>query len=203
MAAIGFRVRTGYATAVLLAGPVASPRVLTRRRVDLCDMDDPDARQPYHVVTEQDERRGMALVRRAETRARTAAAREVGLLMRQAAKEQLVVGALGLVGGSDVDPATILHPHIRAHAMEGRLYGESVEASAAAHGLKARVLVERDAYGAASLVLGRSPMALRSATSGLGHPMGRPWGAQEKMAALAAWVSLAALRQRARARPRH
>src|SRR3989440_12727691 len=62
-AGIGFRVRTGNATAVMLGGPTTSPRFLARLYIPLIDMDDPEARQPYHVVTEQDKERGMTLVR--------------------------------------------------------------------------------------------------------------------------------------------
>jgi len=47
--ALGFRVKTGWAAAVLLAGPADAPRVLDSRRVDLCDPAEPDARQPYHA----------------------------------------------------------------------------------------------------------------------------------------------------------
>src|SRR2546422_596734 len=77
-AAIGLRVRTGYATAVLLGGPTASPRVLARVRVSLVDLDDEDARQPYHVVSEQDEKRGMRLVRQTRDTATDAWGKAVG-----------------------------------------------------------------------------------------------------------------------------
>jgi hypothetical protein len=154
-------------------------------------MDDPDARQPYHVVTEQDERRGMKLVRRTTQMARTSALAAVRRLVDEAEGNGWIVGAMGIVVGSNVNPATIPHPHIRAHAMEGRLYRDAVEASASASGLRPRVLVERDAYGAAAATLGRTVGNVKSATAALGRPPGGPWSAQEKLAALAAWVALA------------
>jgi len=194
--AVGFRVRTGYATAVLLAGPAASPTVLARRTVDLCDMKDPDARQPFHVVTEQDERRGMELVRRTTEMARVQARRTTRELIELASDRGCPVRSAGLVVGSDVDPAKLGHPHIRAHAMEGRLYREAVESGASSSGLPCTVLVEREAYAKAAPALGRRPAALRAATLALGRVVGRPWGAQEKMAALAAWVALTDVRAR-------
>ena len=48
-ATIGFRVKSGWAAAVLLAGPVAMPRVLEHRVVELSDPVVPASRQPYHA----------------------------------------------------------------------------------------------------------------------------------------------------------
>src|SRR2546422_11056866 len=90
-AAIGYRVRTGTSTAVLLGGPSQSPHVLARLQVPLCGADDPDARQPYHVVTEQDEARGMMLVRRTMKHATDLATRATQQLMKKAEEERLQV----------------------------------------------------------------------------------------------------------------
>src|SRR5207244_2250965 len=96
------RVRTGYATAVLLGGPTASSRVLARVRVSLVDLDDEDARQPYHVVSEQDEKRGMRLVRQTRDTATAEATRAIRQLMEQADQAGHRVRAVTLVAGSDV-----------------------------------------------------------------------------------------------------
>src|SRR6266542_2448020 len=49
-AAIGFRIKSGWANAVLLGGPPTAPHVLDRRRVELSDPADPALRQPYHAA---------------------------------------------------------------------------------------------------------------------------------------------------------
>jgi hypothetical protein len=54
------------------------------------------------------------------------------------------------------------------------------------------VLVEREAYLKAGAVLDRSADDLKEAIAQLGRAAGRPWGAEEKMATLAAWVALEA-----------
>ena len=74
-AGIGFRVRTGNATAVMLGSAADSPRFLARLYIPLVDMNDDEARQPYHVVAEQDEERGMKLVRQSLKTATSNAAR--------------------------------------------------------------------------------------------------------------------------------
>jgi hypothetical protein len=164
--------------------------VLTRLQVPLCDAGDPDARQPYHVVTEQDEARGMILVRQTMKDATDLATRATRQLMKAAEEENRRVRAAGVVVGSDVDPASLRSLHVRAHALEGRLYREAVEAGLTACGLGRHVLVERDAVVQAAALIGKDPSELKVSLNALGKAVGKPWGAHEKMAAIAAWVAL-------------
>jgi len=46
--ALGFRVKSGYAIAVALRGPAASPSVVARTIVELSDPEVAETRQPYH-----------------------------------------------------------------------------------------------------------------------------------------------------------
>src|SRR5437899_2530669 len=80
---------------------------------------------------------------------------------------------------------------IRAHALEGRLYREAVEAAASRCGLACEVLVEGEALPSAAVAVGKRPVEIKAATDAWGKALGPPWGAQEKAAALAAWVALA------------
>jgi len=47
--AIGFRVKTGRATAVVMAGPASAPRILSRRSLQLWDPAIPESHQPWHA----------------------------------------------------------------------------------------------------------------------------------------------------------
>jgi len=189
-AGIGFRVRTGNATAVMLGGAAASPRFLARLYIPLIDMDDAEARQPYHVVAEQDEERGMRLVRQTLKTAAANAARATRGLIDRARNSDCEVRAAVLVVGSETNPDSIRQPHVRAHALEGRLYREAVEGAVSQSGLASRVLVERDVLGAPEKVLGKPRTELKAAFTTFAKEAGRPWRAQEKTAALAAWVAL-------------
>src|ERR1044071_2762941 len=53
--ALGFRVKSGWTVAVLVAGPAASPVVLDRRIVTLSDPAVDGSNQPYHGGTGQAE----------------------------------------------------------------------------------------------------------------------------------------------------
>src|SRR5256886_14460166 len=63
-AAVGFRVKSGWATAVLLVGPARAPRVADRRVIELSDPAVPTSRQPYHAVMDAAPARGAKLERR-------------------------------------------------------------------------------------------------------------------------------------------
>ncbi len=49
-AALGFRVKSGWAAVVLLTSPIDSPRLRDSRVIDLCDPRFPETRQPYHAA---------------------------------------------------------------------------------------------------------------------------------------------------------
>ena len=53
-AALGFRVHTGWAAAVVLAGPSTAPRVIDRRRFNLVEETDHDSVFVYHAAAEVD-----------------------------------------------------------------------------------------------------------------------------------------------------
>lgn len=188
--ALGFRVKSGRAIAVLVAGPIQTPRVLNRREIDLCDSDIPESRQPYHAAMgtlETDE----AKVERRRKVVAEAANRSVAELIGDYRNAGYQIRAAGLVVGSDIDPAKITNPHIRAHALEGRLFRTVVEDAVRSQGLACSTFVERSVYTDAAAVLQRSEQDLKSAVAKLGKEQGGPWRADEKTACLAAWLALA------------
>lgn len=175
---------------MILGGPAASPRFIARQYISLVDMDDPEARQPYHVVAEQDEVRGMILVRQTLKTATANAARATRDLIDRAKKVDYDIRGAVLVVGSVTNPASIRQPHVRAHALEGRLYRDAVEDAVSKFGLACRVLVEREVFGTSEEGLGKPRAQLRTALDAFGRLAGRPWRLPDKAAALAAWIAL-------------
>lgn len=188
-AAIGCRVKSGWAMTVLLAGPASAPRVLDRRRIELSDPVIPETVQPYHASfgTEQTD---AATVRRL-TRIVTRCARQaVAGLLRKYQAMGFRPQRIGLVVGSTVDPASIANQHIRAHAQEGRLFRTVIEEAAARHRIRSLVILERDLFALAERALEKSPQQIRRSATALGDAVGRPWRSEEKAAAVAAWLVL-------------
>ena len=189
-AAIGFTVKSGRASAVLLIGPATSPRVLDSRMVDLSDPTIPESRQPYHagfgtaLGTGPELSRLIAAVKRFGQRSVT------GVIRHYRSAGYAVRGA-GVVVGSLIDPQRIANDHIRIHALEGQLFRGVVQEAAARSRLSCSIWRDRDLHALAANILQQPERALRDTLGALGREVGGPWRAEQKAAALAAWLVLA------------
>jgi hypothetical protein len=188
--AIGIRVKTGWATVVLLGGDPRSPSAMDRQVIELCDPAIPESRQPWHAAEELPEAEGKKVIERLKkvvVRTTNQAIKKVITNYRDSGKE---IRGVCLVVGSDIDPLALKNAHIRAHAFEGRLYRTAIEDALKSFGLSCSILVERNAYSKAAGILKRSEADLKRLIAGLGVSLKGPWRADEKMASLAAWTSL-------------
>jgi hypothetical protein len=189
--ALGVRVKSGWATAVLVAGPARAPRVVDRRTIELSDPTVPASRQPYHAVmgartgdAKRVERRLCGIVQRVTRQS-------LARLLAEYRGSGHAVRRVALVVGSEIDPARIANDHIRAHALEGQLFRTVLDRAVRSRRLPCSVVVERAVYAAAAAKLRRPPVRLRRAVTELGRAVGGPWRADEKTATLAAWMTLA------------
>jgi hypothetical protein len=189
-AALGLRVKSGWATAVLVVGPARSPRVVDRRVIELSDPAVPSSRQPYHAVMGATRRVAPIVERRLRQLVQRVTRRSVAGLLRDYRRAGHQVCAVGLVVGSTIDPTTIANEHIRAHALEGQLFRTALVNAAGSLRLPCTVVVEREAFATASGRLKRPPAGLKRAVGELGRALGGPWRAEEKTAAIAAWMIL-------------
>jgi hypothetical protein len=188
-AAIGFAVKSGWASAVLLVGSAASPSVVNSRNVVLSDPAVPESRQPYHE--------GFASARQAgsELSRLIAAVERFGLesveaVVRDYQRGHPVQGA-GVVVGSLSDPWRISNDHIRIHALEGQLFRRVVEDAIARCGLPCSTWRQRDLDAVAAVALEQQSALVRDRVTALGRNVTGPWRAEQKSAALAAWFVLA------------
>ncbi|MGH7551194.1 MAG: hypothetical protein ACREMD_02235 [Gemmatimonadota bacterium] len=188
--AAGFRVRSGWAATVVVGGSARSPTLLERRILDLSDPAIEESRQPYHAARGALEE-GVAEIRRRAGIVRRVTTRSVARLLDEHAEAGRRIRAAGLVVGSLTDPGRITNPHIRAHALEGQLFRSVLGAALATHGLDPVTLVERDAYAEAAHVLKTSQDELKRKVTAFGRSLEGPWRADQKLAALVAWVALA------------
>ncbi len=192
--ALGLRIKSGWAMAVLLAGPARSPSVLDRRRIELSDPARPRTRQPYHAGfgTAQTSRVVIArLVRIIERRA----ARALRELVREYARAGFRPRVAGLVVGSVIDPNRIGNPHIRAHALEGALFRRVAAEGLGALRIGATVVVEREVYGMAARAVRLTDRHLKGMVAELAGQVRGRWRSEEKTAAAAACLALATRRR--------
>jgi hypothetical protein len=187
--ALGFRVKSGWAAVVLLTGPIGLPALRDNRVIDLSDSQFPETRQPYHAAMGQLEMDTTETNRRTDI-VRRVTKRSVTKLLADHRGKGYAITRASLVVGSQLDPATIANPHIRAHALEGQLFRSALERALNGHGIRTAVLLERDAYDKAALQLKKSSAAVRRAIQNLGRFTGGPWRAEQKLAAVGAWLAL-------------
>jgi len=183
---LGCRVKSGWATAVLVIGSRRAPRVVDRRAIELSDARVPTSRQPYHAVMEAAPRNAARLERTLRRVVERVTKRSLRGLLSEYRRQGRTVRGVALVVGSVIDPATIGNDHIRAHALEGQLFRAALEGAVRAFRLPCATLVERALYQTAATRLKRSPIALRRTVTALAGP----WRADEKAATLAAWLAL-------------
>jgi hypothetical protein len=190
-AALGFRVKSGWAMSVLLAGPASAPELLFCQSILLSDPAEPASKQPYHVALELSEREAAPIVRKLRRVVGAAAKRSVAELLEQAAKRNRAVQAAALVVGSVADPESLHNDHMRAHGREGQLFRAVLEDALREADIVCEVLVEKTAYASAASRLRKTLEAAKRVVAALGESHDGSWRAEEKLAALAAWVSLA------------
>jgi len=189
--AIGFRVKSGHAIAIVLTGSRAAPSPLLRADVALSDPGVPETRQPYHdgFYRQQDDAdeiaRRVGIVERCAKQSVAALVASIAAHGRRTPRPRAA-----LVVGSVIDPATVGNPHIRAHASEGRLFRTALAGALAACGIESEVIVDRQLPSQARSNLGSASQIQRTVEA-LGDAMGKPWRADEKAAATAAWMALA------------
>jgi len=189
--AIGFRVKTGRATAVVMAGPASTPRVLSRKSLQLWDPAIPESHQPWHADFElppDESARIVPMALKAVERVALSALRE---LVDEVRTTHGAIVGIALVAGSSTDPESIHNPHMRAHAREGQLFPQSLAAAAKTMRIAAVTMVESEVFTIAAAKLAKSPDAVKLAVTELGRNVGKPWSAEEKAAAAAAWITLA------------
>lgn len=89
------------------------------------------------------------------------------------------------------DVATILRSHALIHAAEGEFFRSAIRQACQCCGLAHTQVKENDVWREASRVLGRDENDLRRVVDALGKGMGPPWQQDQKLAAIAAWLTLA------------
>jgi len=189
-ACIGLRAKTARAIVVVLGGTAASPHAVTRTEIALASPANPDLFQPYHQVMDMPWERATQAVRDAERTIEGAATRGLKALIDDLRSRGIDVCSVGIVGAPQRNLAAMGSPHIRAHAAEGVLFRHVLEVGAARNDLPSAVHSERGFEAAAAGGLGLSVAEMRAVLADIGRALGSPWRADEKAAAMAAWIGL-------------
>jgi hypothetical protein len=193
-AAIGWRVHSGWASQIALAGPLRAPAVLERRRVELVDPAGPGAAQPYHaarLLPLDEAERWISRCRESTLRLARQALQATGHDLRRQGYRAVACGLLDSSARPLPAFAAVLASHALVHTAEGELFRDALAAAARADGLPVARLRERDLAGRCAAMPGITPEHIRRHLAELGTILGPPWRQDEKLATLAAWLALA------------
>jgi len=188
-AALGFRVKSGSAAAIMLTGSARSPQLCDVQRIDLSDPRFPETRQPYHAGMGRLETDTKKINRRVDL-VRRITEKSIAKLLAGYRQQNFTIKRAALVVGSQIDPHSVTNPHIRAHALEGQLFRSVLQRSLHGHGIRTELLLEREAYGKASVELKQPNENVRRMMQNFGRATEGRWRVEQKLAALAAWVAL-------------
>ena len=178
---------------VALGRSIAGLEVLVRSRIEMVDPLDPESKHPYHAVeslaVEEAARRLVRHRAIAEDRA-SGAITSLAVDLAVRGWHLASVGLLDAANRRGLSLASILASHALIHAAEGDHFREALIAAAERNDLAASRVKARDLEAQAETRLGRPVTELRETVKGLGRQVGPPWGADQKAAALLAWLLL-------------
>jgi hypothetical protein len=194
-AAVGFRVHSGWAAAVAIAGPVNAPVAIARRRIEMVDRGVSGAAQPYHAAASLSLADAERVVNNCAARAAAMAQSALAALIEELDAAGYAVMGSGLLLASGrplptLDRILVSHPLI--HTAEGELFREALRAASRECGVRMATVKERELFERATVELGIPTDALVLRLSEMGRAMGPPWRQDERYAAMAGWLALVA-----------
>jgi hypothetical protein len=193
-AAVGFRVHSGWAAAVVVCGPAQMPVVVERRRIELVKTFTYTFRQPYHTAKQMPLPDAVKFIRSVQSEAKRLALSSLRSLQKDLAEGELKIVRAALLLASGRALPTLEHvlaSHALIHTADGELFRDGLSSACAAFNLPLEGIREKELFATASRALGVQPAALMRRIAALGKTLGPPWSQDEKLAALGAWLTLA------------
>ena len=186
--AFGLKAHSGWAALVVIGKERAELVVVDRRRIEL--VDEAWAKQPYHAAEGLESRVARDLVKRGTDSAHRFALDEIkAAIKRERNRKNEIAGCAVVVGTPMPDWNTdeILAVHFRMHKAEGALFQNALVRASEKCKLNTLPVLEKEMLEQATSQLGDKRV---QQITGLGKPIGPPWGKDQKDAALVALMVL-------------
>lgn len=159
----------------------------------MADPQDPASKQPYHAVEDLEVEEAARRLARYRAVAEDKAYAAIKTLAEELAGRGCRASSLGVLdstGRRGLSLASILASHALIHAAEGDHFREALVCAAERQGLAVSRIKTRELEARAETRLRRPISELREDVKALGRQVGSPWGADQKMAVLLAWLLL-------------
>jgi hypothetical protein len=192
-AALGFKLHTGWAMLVAVAGQPGEIQVLFRGRIELLPLDESVPRFVYHEAAELSLPGATVLVKRAREASQKAARLAIKNVLRELDSRGAKAAVCGVLSSSTLVPddlSRILRSHPLIHAAEGALFQQAIAAACESCGFAVTVAREREVWSRAAAAWGLPELGLRKEVDVLRISVGAPWSADHKTAAAIALLAL-------------
>jgi hypothetical protein len=184
---IGFKAHIGWASAVVIEDLDREIGILAKERIPMRDTF--EAAAVYHVGHERklSLEAAQELIDEALRESIARAKPAIAALAKRVPVERAAI----LSGSARPLPPleSILRSHPLVHTAEGELYRQAVTCACEALGIPV-VRVPAKGLDASAATLGTGPGDLRARLAAAGKASGKPWAAEQRECALAAWVAL-------------
>ena len=194
-AAIGFRPHSGWASMIAIAGPVAAPHVIERRRIELSDRSVRGSVQPYHFAEDMELKKAERWIEQCLNTSERLARHAIAVTVDKLRQQSYRVRACGLLRSSArplPELANVLASHALIHTAEGEMFRDALTRASEHHGFSVLGVKERELFDRCTTDLGMAQQETESRLAELGRMLGPPWRQDEKFATLVAWLALAA-----------
>jgi hypothetical protein len=191
LAGIGFRVRSGWAALVAVAGTPLAPKVLLRRRIEIADRSIPGSWQPFHHAKELELAKAQAYLDRCAT---------VSFALARSALERAIADLRGYkVAGCSIllssgraasSLEATLASHAAIHTAEGDFFRDAIARAAESCKVGCSRIKEKELLNTAASTFCIGDVEARMKV--LAKSLGPPWRQDEKFAAIGAWLVLLA-----------
>jgi hypothetical protein len=192
-AVLGFKLHTGWAVLVAVAGDPDEIQVLHRQRVELMPHDSPIPRFVYHAASEIPMNRATLFVERGRKASVEAASLAVKGVLEELNSRGIGIDVCGVLSGSTIVPddlGAILRSHPMIHSAEGALFQNAIVAACEERGLRVVMSRERQIWIGAAAAWNITESDLRKNVDGLRKSLGPPWSADHKSATAIALLAL-------------
>jgi hypothetical protein len=192
-AALGFKLHTGWAMLVAVAGQPGEIKVLFRGRIELLPLDESVPRFVYHKAAELPLSQATALLKRVREASQKAARLAIKDVLRDLDSRGFKADVCGVLSGSTPvpdDQPRILRSHPLIHAAEGALFQQAIISVCESCGVAVTAVREREVWSRAAAAWGLADVELRKEMDALRKSLGAPWSADHKTAAAIALLVL-------------
>jgi hypothetical protein len=178
---------------MVLGGPLESPVIVDRRRIEIVDSNIAGSKQPYHAAAGLNLQEAESHVAACVERSSQLATAAVQSAIADAKHNGYQVSTAGVLIGSGKpipELQKILASHPLLHTAEGELFRNAIIAACKRSCLSVLAVKEKELTVLHSQKLGVSDAVIQRQLVRMGKIVGSPWRQDEKLASRVAWMAL-------------